>query len=142
MVCRECGLGVVRGVPRVIAAAVAVAAAGCGTVVSGRGSSWETTARRPTPETVTIEVVERAAIARPYKLVGTVEASAPRWEGGPSDEAMLQTLKREARKLGGDAVTEVTRNPADRPEWWGPMPFASRQLYEVRWVALVIAWQD
>jgi hypothetical protein len=88
-----------------------------------------------------MEVVERSAITRPYKPIGVVQATAPKWEKGPSDEEMLEALKKEARTLGGDAITDLVRNPADKPEWWGPLVF-SVQLHEVRWAALVIVWQD
>jgi hypothetical protein len=89
-----------------------------------------------------VELVERSAIARPYRAIGVVQATAPRRGRRPTDEQMLEALKKETRRLGGDAITDLVKNPASKPEWWGPVPFATGRLHEVRWAALVIVWQE
>lgn len=119
-----------------------VLAAGCAsTKVESRGSRSEGERRSPTPETVTIEVLERPAIARPFKVIGVVQATATNWQGGQSDAAMLAALKKEARQMGGDAITDLVKNP-DRTPLWGPFPFAAGEVHEVHWAALVIVWQE
>ena len=128
-------LGIAGAVELIVLAACVTAE------ISSQGSRWERTRRRATPEAFMIEVVERSAIARPYKAIGVVQATAPRWEHGPTDAEMLAALKKEARKLGGDAITDLVMNPASKPEWFGVLPFAARRLHEVHWAALVIVWQ-
>jgi hypothetical protein len=138
-----CDRGARRLLWKAARAASLVVLAACATSgVSRQGPRWESTQRRAKPEDAVIEVVERSAITRPYKPIWVVQATAPRWEKGPSDAKMLAALTKEARALGGDAITDLVRNPASKPEWWGPRPFYARQLREVRWAALVIVWQD
>lgn len=110
--------------------------------VSGQGSTWENSPRRARPEDASIDVVERSEIVRPYKPIGIVQAAAPSWEKGPGDDQMLAALKLEARKLGGDAITDLVKNPGSKPVWWGPLPFYASRLDEVRWAGLVIVWLD
>lgn len=110
--------------------------------VSGEGSTWENSPRRAKPEDAFIKVVERSEITRPYKPIGVVQAIAPRWEKGPSDDQMLAELRKEARKLGGDAITDLVKDPGIKPVWWGPLPFYASRLSEVRWAGLVIVWLD
>jgi hypothetical protein len=129
-------LGIAGAVELIVLAACVTAE------ISSQGSRWDRTRRHATPEAFMIEVIERLAIARPYKAIGVVQATAPRGEHGPTDAEMLAALKKEARKLGGDAITELVKDPASTPEWWGPVPFAARRLHEVHWAALVIVWQQ
>ncbi len=116
--------------------------AGCAsTEVASGGSRSAGESRRPTPETVTIEVLERPAITRPFRVIGVVQATTANWQAGRSDAAMLAALKKEARTLGGDAITELVKNPAKKPDWWWG-PFFAGEVHTVRWAAQVIVWLD
>ncbi len=123
------------------AVALAVVAACASAGIESRGTRSDGVYRHPTPEGVTIEVLDRAAITRPYKVIGVVRATAANWQGGPGDPAMLAALKKEARALGADAITELVKNPQRKPDWWWG-PFVAGEVHTVRWAALVIGWLD
>jgi hypothetical protein len=114
----------------------AVLALGC---VSTRSIRYEAVGRASRPKDAAIEVLDLHDICRPYKVIGIVEANAGKLH---NNEDTLNHLKKEAGKIGADAITEldvgegsgVVAAPAGGT-WVAGRP-------RKNWRAKAIVWQD
>jgi hypothetical protein len=73
--------------------------------VTSRSVIYETTSRPPKTEGFPIEVYDSVNLSKPYKVIGLVQANAGKLH---STADTLEYLKEEARKLGGDAIVDLT----------------------------------
>lgn len=71
--------------------------------VNAKAIRYETTERLSKPEDYPIEILDSSNITRPYKVIGVVLAEP----GAVSIEAIIEGLKAEARKMGGDALIDL-----------------------------------
>jgi hypothetical protein len=103
--------------------------------VHAKAIRYETTERPSKPDNFSIEIFEAKHIERPYKVIGLVEA-----ESGGSIEKIINRLKAEARKMGGDALIELHQQPigAGIPSQGGTMYYGH---VKDLWSAKVIVWE-
>lgn len=76
--------------------------------VSIRSIQYETITRTPKPPDFPIEILDTANINRPYKVIGLVQANAGKRHNTAD---VIEQLKSEARKLGGDALIDLQQQP-------------------------------
>jgi len=107
--------------------------------VSTRSIQYETIPRPPKPADFPIEILDPVNINRPYKVIGLAQATAGKRH---NTAEVIEQLKKEARKLGGDALIELQQQPigAGGPTSQGGMVYSGhvRDL----WSAKVIIWQN
>jgi hypothetical protein len=107
--------------------------------VSTRSIQYETITRPPKSADFPMEIFDLANINRPYKVIGVVQANAGKRH---STADVIEKLKNEARKLGGDALIDLQQQPigAGIPTSQGGMIYSGhvRDL----WRAKVIVWQN
>jgi hypothetical protein len=115
---------------------VAALLSGC---VSTRSIQYETITRPPKPADFPMEILDTANINRPYKVIGLVQANAGKLHNTAD---VIEQLKNEARKLGGDALIDLQQQPigAGVPTSQGGVIYSGhvRDL----WTAKVIIWQN
>jgi len=115
---------------------ILVIISGC---VRTRSIRYETIVRPPKPLDYPIEILDRANINRPYKVIGVVQANAGKFH---SVEDTIEHLKAEARKMGGDALIDLQHGPSKG----GVIAPAGNMYYygNVReiWSAKVIVWEQ
>src|SRR5690348_8394290 len=80
--------------------------AACVSAVRTRSIPYETQARPPKPDDYRIEILDAANVARPYMVIGVVEANVGK-NHSPADT--MAHLRQEARTMGGDALIELHR---------------------------------
>ncbi len=107
---------------------------GCANHKRSSGISYEisqaNSGRRQVKDASAIQVLNKSDITRPYVVIGMVEA-----ENG-SLEQCLPLLRKEALKLGGDAITDVS--PTSKGIQLGLGLFGNYAI----WTANVIQWGD
>jgi hypothetical protein len=91
---------------------------------STRSVSFDNTERRPKLDNYTIEILDRANIDKPFKVIGYIEIVA--WEGTDLKKT-FGSLKAEARKLGGNGLIDIQKGRK-----------SSKQFI---WSAKVIIWK-
>lgn len=107
---------------------------GCATT---RSNLIDTSARQAKPEDYHIRIYNAASIQRPYKVIGVVIASTGLRYDFQDAVAHLQA---EARKMGGDALTDLARG---LPEG-AAMPTGGWFIFGSAgniWSAKVIVWE-
>jgi hypothetical protein len=117
---------------------------GCATVISSHHSD-EIAPRRPRASDHPIEVIESGVPERPHEVIGSVIARVKQspytgkvW---PRDR-ILERLKKETRKLGGDALIHLTVRPqSSGGDYLAPDGVYRSGSSEI-WSALVIAWTE
>jgi len=104
------------------------------------GIRYETIVRQPKPSNHPIEIVDSKNIDRTYKIIGVVQAE----KGIHSLEIIIERLKIEARKMGGDALIDLHKELSSRGgaviPAGGRLFFAQNQR-EI-WTAKVIVWEQ
>jgi len=119
---------------RLMVIATILALAGC---VSVKTVPFETTARTPKPDDFPIEILESRDIARPYKVIGLVQANAGKRH---SIVHTLEKLRSAARHMGADALVDLNNQPIA-----AGLPSNGGTIYSghVRdlWKAKAIVWE-
>lgn len=117
---------------------------GCATVVSSHHSN-ELAPRAPRAFDHPIRVIDSGVPERPHEVIGSVRVRvklSPYTGKVWPRNRILERLKEEARKLGGDALIHLTREPQSG----GGDSLAPDGVYRSGsseiWSALVIAWTD
>lgn len=107
--------------------------------MSVKSIPYETTTRPAKADTYAIEIYESKDIKRPYKVVGIVQANAGKRH---SVADTIEKLRAEARRMGGDALIDLTNQPigVGLPTSSGGMIYSGhvREL----WKAKVIVWES
>jgi len=107
--------------------------------VSVKSIPYETTARQAKPADYPIEIYEWKDLNRPFRVIGIVQANAGK-KHSVSDT--LEKLRIQARKMGGDALVNLTNQPigAGVPTSSGGIVYSGhvREL----WRAKVIIWES
>lgn len=106
---------------------------------------YEEENRQPKPFDFPIPVLDKAKIDRPYKIIGQIQIDTSK-----SDFATLivEQLKDEARKLGGDALIDLQKQPLETSFSFGAgYPINQHDLsysghFRDLWMAKVIVWQN
>ncbi len=80
------------------------------------------------PEDFPIEILDKSDIEHPYKVIGMVQVRQSYYV---SMEKVVEKLKINARKIGGDALTELKHSVA---------PIGDS--YHALWTAKVIVWEN
>ena len=94
-----------------LALAAAVLLAGCAWLVRSQAFPYDDVERPARPSDTPIPIIaDTSAISRPYIVIGMVRAG-PGDLGGVGEGGMLEGLRREARKMGGDALIGLRRQP-------------------------------
>lgn len=131
------------GKSALVLAAIAVAVTtACATVVV-EATRMEPRPRSAKPGDSPIEVLEEPIPTRPHKVIGSVRARVKLSETTNRlvpPARVVEELKREARRLGGDALLPITTS---RQAGGGTYATPSGILAgsSVVWAALVIAWE-
>jgi hypothetical protein len=111
--------------------------------VTTRIIPYETMVREPKPADYPMEVIDAASNTRTYIVIAVVEANAGKLH---SVKDTLETIKKKARKLGGDALLDLINGP-QAGGYITPAPILGRGSYvygkprEI-WSAKVIVWQS
>lgn len=117
-----------------IALIVVSTSVGC---VSVRSSYYGSSLRSPRPDGP-VEILEVQDIHQPYRVIGSVEVAAYK---GHNLMGIVERLKDAARKMGGEALTDLQY----RPVGMGVPVSEHRTMYVgyVRdlWSAKVIVWE-
>lgn len=106
--------------------------------IQAKSVRYEKTERLSKPENYPIEILEPRDIKRPYKVIGFVQIEA----GKLHDTAkVVERLRGEARKMGGDALMELQQQPigVGIPQQGGGT-FYSGHVRDL-WTAKVIVWE-
>jgi hypothetical protein len=126
----------------VVTSLVVLIAAACATTDTDvQVSRWDRIRRSPTPDEQEILVLTREAINRPFQTIGMVQATVARRLDAPIEEMLQSLLVDGARQLGGDALIDVRKKPASRPEWLAPGHSAPGSAQDTASLtAVVIVW--
>lgn len=123
---------------------VAVFSIGCVTVTT-TGNRDETIIRSAKSSDALVEVFEGSQPSRPFKVIGTVRARvklSPQKNRVTSKSKIIAALKREARKLGGDCLTDLqVTSDAGGGTYINPQGGILSGSSEI-WIAKVIVWLD
>ena len=113
---------------------------GCKTIsVTSTRSEFE--ARDPQPSHHHVAILKDEVPNRPHKVIGTVRVKVkltPYTSNVWPDDRIVKRLKTEARKLGGDALINLTTTPV---KGGGAYFYYDRVNTEI-WIASVIVWID
>jgi len=105
--------------------------------VRTRGIRYETLYREPKPANFPIEIYESSDITRPYKVIGIIQANAGKLH---STKDTIRKLKAEARKMGGDALIDLSFGASKgRMITKTQTGYVSGSAREI-WTAKVIVW--
>jgi len=119
---------------------------GCSTVsVTSTRSEFE--ARDPRPSQYHVAILKDEVPERPHKVIGTVRAKvklSPFRSNVWPDDRIVKRLITEARRLGGDALINLTTTPVQGGGvYFVPVPGGSvGQVNTAIWIASVIVWLD
>lgn len=135
------------GWPRLAATlgAAALAVGGCSWLIRVQGFPYDRVERAPKPQDYPIPILDEEPRDRPYVVIGLVQAEVREVEGLLERE-MREGLRREARRMGGDALIHLERQPSIRSvqEIIVDRELSERQgLWQqvsFRWVAEVISF--
>lgn len=107
--------------------------------VNTRIIRYENVIRSSKPVNYPIEILESSNVNRQYKVIGLVQANAGKLH---SVEDTIEHLKRQARKMGGDALMDLQQGSATG----GVIAPVGKMYYygNVRenWAAKVIVWEN
>ena len=107
--------------------------------VSVKSIPYETNPRDPKPDNFPIEIFDSKDLTMPYKIIGIVQADAGKKH---SVADVLQKFRSLARRMGGDALIDLTNQPIGTgiPTSKGGIVYSGhvREL----WQAKVIVWQS
>ena len=126
------------------AASTCLLAASCAWFVDTQAFRYDEIERAPKPKDHPVPVVaDTTRLTRPFLIIGMVQSESGSVEG-IGDRELKEGLRREARKLGGDALINLERRPMGAPARHG----VERGIYrderppkvEFRWVAEVITF--
>lgn len=112
---------------------VAALAAAC---VSSKSIRYESEARTPKPESHPIEILESRAVTRPHRVIGMVQVNAGA-KFNVSDP--IEALRIQARKLGGDALIDLSQQPIGAGTVSQGTGVYSGHVRDL-WTAKVIVW--
>ncbi|MDP2654460.1 MAG: hypothetical protein Q8Q08_10575 [Candidatus Omnitrophota bacterium] len=103
-------------------------------------NSEEVTFNYHPPKKSATEVVYLEAVDRPHEVVGFVTVNAERRQKMP---AVIEQLKKEAGVLGGDAITNITKNgKGGTEEKTGLKKFLANGNIRTSFTATVISFQQ
>lgn len=133
-----------RAFPALITAIfVAILLSSCGGVHVIR---YEEEARPTKPFDFAIPILNKANIHRPYKIIGLIQIDASQRD---NEGMIIEQLKTEARRLGGDALIDLQQQPQETHfPIGGTFPLVSQgELaysghFRDLWTAKVIVWQN
>ena len=115
--------------------AICILFTGC---VYVRSVPCDSSLRKPKPDDYQIEIVEAGDVNKPYKVIGFLDATAVK---NRNVETVLYKLKKAAKKMGGDALIELHKQPVGIG-----VPAQDGSIYAVHvrdlWKAKVIVWQE
>ena len=128
------------GRPELVAALLAAAllAGGCSWFVRTQGFRYDRVERAPKAKAHPMPILAQGPHGQPYVVIGMVQAEARQIEG-IGERELKEGLRREARRMGGDALIRLERRPSIRsvPEHLLDSDARERQF---RWVAEVITF--
>lgn len=112
-------------------------------IISGcvmtKNIKYDSTFRNKKPQSFEMNIYESTNLERPYRIIGIVEANAGKLHD-VSDT--LENLKDEARKMGGDALLDLTvESSKGRMIIKQPYGYTAGNLRE-KWIAKVIIWDN
>ena len=123
---------------------LACISAGC-TTVSVTATRSEVQARDPQPSTHHIRLIDDEVPDRPHKVIGTVRAKvklSPYLTNVWPEDKIVKRLKTEARKIGGDALINLTTTPVRGGGVYLDPTSGFGQVNTQLWTASVIVWLD
>jgi len=104
--------------------------------ISTKVTSYEEIERASCPRGYPIKVIDLAHEPRPYTVIGYIEIKASELY---STETIFRKMRKQARTLGGDALSDIIQQPVDKKF---PFFFDYLNFYGNVWSAEVIAWED
>jgi hypothetical protein len=107
--------------------------------VKTRCIRYEEIVRQPKPADFPIEIFESANTARPYKVIGVVIANAGKLH---SERDTINHLRKEARKMGGDALMDLSMGPTSGTYTYYAKYYSASTHIRENWAAKVIVWLD
>lgn len=116
--------------------------AGCGWFVHTQGFRYDDVRRTPKAADHAIPIIADAAgIERPFVVIGMVRSDSGDMTG-IADRELKQGLRKEARKMGGDALINLQRKADLRghPVDTAGYPGTERDNIRFSWVAEVICF--
>jgi len=111
----------------------------CVSCVTTRVVMYESISRPPKLSDTPIDIYESANLSKPYKVIAVVQANPGKLHNVADT---LEYLKAKARKIGGDALLDLTQGPQPSGVI---MPAGKSLVYgNVReiWSAKVIVWEE
>ena len=101
---------------------------------------YETMIRLPKSVDFPIPILDKATINRPYKVIGLIKIDAGTRQ---FTAEIIEQIKSEARKLGGDALIDLEQQPLESSF---PIDQPSSSLFYTGhlrdlWTAKVIVWE-
>ncbi len=85
-------------------------------------------------ETFSMQIIDRNQIGRPYKIIGLIQAQGY----GQSKDEIVEQLKREARKLGGDAMIDLQQGYENTEVLDPKQKFIMKRPFSAK----VIVWEN
>ncbi len=85
-----------------------------------------------------IEVIELKNVPKPYRVIGTIEVKAGMLD---DEDAVIASLKKRARRMGGDAIIIESRVFIDAEKKKDILAQGIFPRPADTWVVKVIAWQ-
>lgn len=117
---------------------------GCSWFVRTQGFAYDDVKRTPKASDHPIPILESPPVGRPHVVIGMVQADSGTADG-IGDRELQEGLRKEARKMGGDALINLERRPtihtpaAHRVDADVVDP-TGRESMRYRWVADVISF--
>lgn len=108
----------------------------CALTLNPRVIQYEAFPRSAKPDDYPLEIFEEKDINRPYKTIGLVQVTARRTRDVAE---VIEVLKAEARRIGGDALVSLQQQPLMRGAFTGQVGSAGYR--EDLWIAKVVVWQ-
>ena len=107
--------------------------------VKTRCIRYEEIIRPPKPANFPIEIFESANTTLPYKVIGVVIANAGKLH---SERDTINHLRKEARKMGGDALMDLSMGPTSGTYTYYAKHYSASTHIRENWAAKVIVWLD
>ena len=118
-----------RSVAIFISCVLVIELTACAPVVESSFHQSAIFTRDPKPNSCEIPIYRSSEIRRPYQIIGMVQAYPRHWIGKVYFGNPITAMRKEARKVGGDALVDVQIHPTvDESEY--------------RWTGFVIIWRD
>jgi hypothetical protein len=99
---------------------------------------YETITRAEKPENYPIELIERKDIKREYKVIGLAQVNAGKLA---STADVMEKLREQARKMGGEALTELEQQPIGGGSAYKGTGSYSGHVRDL-WSAKIVVWED